>query len=79
MNSVEIGKRLRKLRTEKGCDMATACKAVGISISALSMYECGLRIPRDEIKIKLAHFYGVGVDLLFFSDGCSHSVSGGEI
>ncbi len=42
------------------------CKAVGISVSALGMYENGERIPRDGIKIKLANFYNTTVGELFF-------------
>lgn len=40
-------------------------KALGISISALSMYEQGNRIPRDEIKIKMAEYYGISIESLF--------------
>ena len=40
--------------------------AVGISISALVMYENGDRIPRDGIKIKLADYYNTTVQALFF-------------
>lgn len=40
-------------------------KALGISVSALSMYEQGNRIPRDEIKIRMAEYYGVSLDALF--------------
>lgn len=40
--------------------------AVGISISALAMYENGDRIPRDGIKIKLADYYNTTVQALFF-------------
>lgn len=79
MNAVEIGKKLRELRHSKGVQMATICDATGISLSALGMYECGKRIPRDEIKIKLAEFFGVSVDFLFFSDDCSRKVTEGEI
>lgn len=42
-------------------------KAVGISLSALTMYEIGQRVPRDEIKVKLAKFYGKSVQELFFN------------
>jgi DNA-binding XRE family transcriptional regulator len=42
-------------------------KAVGISLSALTMYEIGQRIPRDEIKVKLAKYYGKTVEELFFA------------
>ena len=41
-------------------------KALGISVSALSMYEQGNRIPRDEIKIALARYFNVSVGYLFF-------------
>ena len=40
-------------------------KALGISVSALSMYEQGNRIPRDEIKIRMAKYYGISIDSLF--------------
>ena len=40
-------------------------KALGISVSALSMYEQGNRIPRDEIKIRMAEYYGVSLESLF--------------
>ena len=40
-------------------------KALGISVSALSMYEQGNRIPRDEIKIRMAEYYGISLDALF--------------
>lgn len=45
----------------------TVAKAVGISISAISMYETGARIPRDEIKIRLADYYHKSVQELFFA------------
>lgn len=45
--------------------------AVGISLSAISMYENGQRIPRDEIKVKLADYYHTTVQALFF-DSISH-------
>lgn len=40
-------------------------KALGISVSALSMYEQGNRIPRDEIKIRMADYYGISIEDLF--------------
>ena len=38
-------------------DRETVCNAVGISLAALDQYESGKRIPRDEIKIRLAEYY----------------------
>lgn len=42
--------------------------AVGISLSAVAMYENGERVPRDEIKIKLANYYKTTVQALFFDN-----------
>lgn len=65
MDANIIGKKLVELRGDKTLDEVT--KAVGISISALSNYEKGTRIPRDEIKIKLAQYYGTSIEALFFA------------
>ena len=61
-----IGKRLLELRGEKS--QAEVAQAVGISDSALSMYECGERIPRDSVKVKLAQYYKTTVQKIFFTE-----------
>lgn len=66
MDALKIGKRLSELRGNKPQDIVS--NAVGISRSALSMYEQGNRIPRDEIKVKLAKFYGMTVQEIFFEN-----------
>lgn len=59
-----VATRLRLARGEMTReDVAVACD---ISVSALSMYENGQRVPRDEIKVKLARCYGKTVEELFF-------------
>lgn len=65
MSNALIGKKLRELRGE--IPRAEVAEAVGISISALTMYETGQRIPRDQIKVKLAEFYNTTVQELFFT------------
>ncbi len=60
----KIAERLLHLRGEKSREEVAG--AVGISISAISMYENGERIPRDDIKIKLAAYYGKTVQEIFF-------------
>lgn len=66
-----IGDKLRELRGETPRkDVAEAC---GISVSALMMYETGARVPRDEIKVKLARFYHSTVEGIFF-DSLSHEL-----
>ena len=69
----QIAEKLIELRGEK--TQAEVAKNVGISLSALAMYETGNRIPRDEIKIRLANYYGTTVESLFFSPQKSRTVS----
>lgn len=66
LNSKVIGKRLVNLRGNKTQEMVA--KDIGISTSALSMYETGERIPRDTIKVMIAKYYGVSVQSIFFDD-----------
>ncbi|MEF7658521.1 helix-turn-helix transcriptional regulator [Bacillus thuringiensis] len=64
MNYERVAENLINLRN--GRSREEVAKAVGISINTLQMYENGQRIPRDDIKIKLANFYGVTVQTIFF-------------
>jgi DNA-binding XRE family transcriptional regulator len=66
MDAVKIGKRLADLRGEK--TQEEVANDVGISTSALSMYECGERIPRDSIKVRLAKYYKKSVQAIFFTE-----------
>lgn len=66
LSGKEIGNKLRELRG--GIPRSEVAKAVGISNSALQMYECGDRIPRDGIKVAIARYFGVSVGALFFGE-----------
>ena len=66
MDKDKIAKRLVALRGEKS--QAEVAAALGISPSAYSMYENGERIPRDEIKKKIAEYYKRSVTTIFFAD-----------
>lgn len=59
-----VAKKLMVLRGDRSRDEVAA--AVGVSVSALQMYENGQRMPKDEIKIRLAAYYKVTVQFLFF-------------
>lgn len=55
------------LREKRGRrSRAEVASAVGISVSALAMYELGLRVPRDDVKVRLAKYYKTSVQRLFF-------------
>ena len=67
IDSEKIGNRLRRIRAERGETTEEVAKRIGTSPSAITMYETGQRIPRDEIKIKLADYYGMPVEEIFFA------------
>ena len=56
--------RLREMRGEKS--QSEVAKALEISDSALSAYENGDRVPRDEVKVRIANYYGKTVQEIFF-------------
>lgn len=64
MNRNKMAKRLKKLRNDK--TQAEVAAAVGISSSAYAMYETGQRIPRDDVKIKIAEYFKTSVAYIFF-------------
>lgn len=62
---MSIGEKLIDLRGEKS--QQQVAEDLNISVSALSMYENNNRVPRDEIKVRLAKYYGVGIEELFYA------------
>ena len=64
VNAADIGRRLVELRGNRTQD--EVARSVGLSLSAIGMYERGERIPRDEIKMRLAKFYRKSVQEIFF-------------
>ena len=64
INSNKIAENLKRLRGDKS--QGEVADSLGISKSAVSAYECGERIPRDEIKKKIADFYSRTVQEIFF-------------
>ena len=53
----EIAERLKEARGD--IPRETVAKAIGVTVSAISMYENGQRIPRDE-------FLGFDIEQIFF-------------
>lgn len=66
MNRIEnVSRILRNLRGEKSQKAIAA--DIGLTKSAWAMYERGERTPKDEIKIKIAEYFGKTVQEIFFS------------
>ena len=66
MDTLKIGEELRKLRGNK--TQEEIARAIGVSPAAIGMYERGDRIPRDEIKVKLANYFNASVESIFFTN-----------
>lgn len=65
MDRKKIAEKLIAMRGKK--TQAEVAKSIGISKSSLAMYETGQRVPRDEIKLALANYYGATIQDIFFS------------
>jgi putative transcriptional regulator len=61
-----VGRNLRRARGSR--TQEEIAKAIDVTQSAYSQYESGSRMPRHEIMLRLARFFGVTVDSLFFTD-----------
>lgn len=59
-----IGEKLSYLRGSR--TQIEVARDLGISVSALSMYETNRRVPRDEIKIRISDYYDVNICDLFY-------------
>ena len=64
-NSKVIGKRLRELRGENTLEYVA--NGIGVTSMAVSLWERGERVPNDVLKAKLANFFSVSVDDIFFT------------
>ena len=65
MDKKKIAANLKALRGSTS--QTEVAKAIGVTVACLSNYEQGIRVPRDEVKIRIADYYGVTVESIFFS------------
>lgn len=63
-DKARIGEKLRALRGDKSREEIAL--AIGVTAQAICNYETGIRIPSDDIKCKLANFFGTSVQDIFF-------------
>lgn len=55
---------LKYLRTSHGISQAELARMIGVSNSAIGMYETGEREPNFEIEEKMADYFNVSLDTL---------------
>ena len=60
--------RLKLLRKQKAVSQKTVAEAIGVTLSAYSNYEQGIREPNLQILINLCKYYEVSADYLLGID-----------
>lgn len=61
---MKIGDKIKKLREENGLMQQDVCNTLDIEQSTLANYENNRRVPKTDILIKIANYYGVSLDFL---------------
>lgn len=61
---VNMGEKLKTLRTEKKLTQKQVADRIGLAISAVSSYESGTRYPSYDVLVKLANIFHVSTDYL---------------
>lgn len=61
-----IGEKLTELRNSKNLTQKELGVEIGVSTTSIAMYEINERVPRDEIKKRIAAFFGKTVQEIFF-------------
>lgn len=61
---VNMGEKLKSLRTEKKLTQKQIADQIGLAISAVSSYESGTRYPSYDVLVRLAHIFHVSTDYL---------------
>lgn len=62
MNS--LGNRIKYLRENRNITQRELANILNIANSTMSQYESDIRVPSDDIKIKIADYFNVTVDYL---------------
>lgn len=62
-----VGRKLKNIREDKGLSVDDVAQDLDLTRQAIYNYEADMRVPRDEIKLKLADYYGVSVEEIFFN------------
>lgn len=62
----KVGNKLRKLRIEKNMTQQELADTLGISVSTVSSYELGTRVPSDRVKKQYSLYFNRSIEELFF-------------
>ena len=62
-------RRLKAARDRRDIDQKAVAAAVGVSPAAVSRWENGETIPRDDVLVRLAEYFGVTASWLRYGEG----------
>lgn len=60
----KFSNRLKELRTESGLSQDQLAKKVGLTHTAIGLWEQNKRVPNLDAVISLAQYFGVSIDYL---------------
>lgn len=64
---IKAGQKIKTLRENSSLAPEKVASDIGISVSSYNKYEAGIRVPRDEIKEKIANYFNRSVGFIFFN------------
>lgn len=74
---IELGTRIKALRTARRMTQAEFAERINVTKSAVSAYENGSRLPSYDVLIKIARLFKVSTDnLLGYSEKSAVDVTG---
>lgn len=62
---MEMGKEIRRLRTDRGLTQEALAEALNVTAQSVSKWECGTSVPDVQLLPEIAVFFGVSIDELF--------------
>lgn len=65
---MSYGEKIRTLRKLHRLTQEQFADAIGAGTSTVALWETELRMPRDPMKKKIAKFFHVSVQAIFFDD-----------
>ena len=62
-----MAEKLRTLRLKSGKTQAEMAEILNVSVSSYNQYESGIKVPRDDVKVRIAEYFNRTVQYIFFS------------
>ena len=74
MEKTNFGRRIRKLRIDKGYSMQELADELGVTKSSVNMWENSNSIPKDNILIALSKMLNASIDYLLGNENMEEKI-----